>query len=262
MTCDACGLQLHARAGTRFCSTACRMRAHRGHVVPLRMRRLDRWIRHAAKVPRTVAGRAASSTDPATWSTFDQALASSVGDGLGFVLAADGIACIDLDHCLDGGVLAGWAREILDACGPTYVEVSPSGTGLHVFGRGTVGKGDQRGRTIGFPTANVEVDPVTCLPADGVYAARVVLPDGSRHDAAVNLGRRPTFYEHSDSSLLEAHLIDASVNLYGEAARVQFTHFLRSERKFNGPDALIAQVKLDIDHARELASSLPPDVRP
>jgi riboflavin kinase/FMN adenylyltransferase len=52
------------------------------------------------------------------------------------------------------------------------------------------------------------------------------------------------------------------VNLYGEAARVQFTHFLRSERKFNGPDALIAQVKLDIDHARELVSSLPPDVRP
>lgn len=141
MTCDACGLQLHARAGTRFCSTACRMRAHRGHVVPLRMRRLDRWIRHAAKVPRTVAGRSASSTDPATWATFDEALASRVGDGLGFVLAADGIACIDLDHCLDGGVLAGWAREILDACGPTYVEVSPSGTGLHVFGRGTVGKG-------------------------------------------------------------------------------------------------------------------------
>lgn len=141
MTCDACGRQLHARAGTRFCSTACRMRAHRGHVVPLRMRRLDRWIRHVAKVPRTVAGRAASSTDPATWSTFDEALASRVGDGLGFVLAADGIACIDLDHCLDGGVLADWAREILDACGPTYVEVSPSGTGLHVFGRGTVGKG-------------------------------------------------------------------------------------------------------------------------
>lgn len=141
MTCDACGQELHARAGTRFCSTACRMRAHRGHVVPLRMRRLHRWIRHAAKVPRTVVGRAASSTDPATWSTFDQALASSVGDGLGFVLAADGIACIDLDHCLDGGVLADWARGILDACDPTYVEVSPSGTGLHVFGRGTVGKG-------------------------------------------------------------------------------------------------------------------------
>lgn len=144
MTCESCGQQLDARAGTRFCSTACRMRAHRGHVVPLRMRRCDRWIRHAAKVPKTVHGRAASSTDPATWSTFEEALASGVGDGLGFVLAGDGIACIDLDHCLVDGVLADWARAILDSCGRTYVEVSPSGTGLHVFGLGIVGKGRRR----------------------------------------------------------------------------------------------------------------------
>lgn len=128
--------------------------------------------------------------------------------------------------------------------------------------RGPVVDGDHRGRTIGFATANVQVPGFICLPADGVYAGVYTRPDGSRWPCAINLGRRPTFYEHSDSSLLEAHLIDASVNLYGEAARVQFTHFLRSERKFNGPDALIAQVKLDIDHARELVSSLPPDVRP
>lgn len=128
--------------------------------------------------------------------------------------------------------------------------------------RGPVVDGDHRGRTIGFATANVQVPGFICLPADGVYAGVYIRPDGSRWACAINLGRRPTFYEHSDSSLLEAHLIDASVNLYGEAARVQFTHFLRSERKFNGPDALIAQVKLDIDHARELVSSLPPDVRP
>jgi primase-polymerase (primpol)-like protein len=108
------------------------------------MRRRDRWIRHAAKVPKTVHGRAASSTDPATWSTFDQALASHVGDGLGFVLAGDGIACIDLDHCLEGGDLADWAREVLGLAGPTYVEVSPSGTGLHIFGKGVVGKGHRR----------------------------------------------------------------------------------------------------------------------
>jgi len=128
--------------------------------------------------------------------------------------------------------------------------------------RGPVVDGDHRGRAIGFATANVQVPGFICLPADGVYAGVYTRPDGSRWACAINLGRRPTFYEHSDSSLLEAHLIDASVNLYGEAARVQFTHFLRSERKFNGPDALIAQVKLDIDHARELVSSLPPDVRP
>lgn len=116
--------------------------------------------------------------------------------------------------------------------------------------RGTVGQGDQRGRTIGFPTANVEVDPVTCLPADGVYAARVVLPDGSRHDAAVNLGRRPTFHDRAEHSLLEAHLLDFAGDLYGRELRVSFAAFLRGERKFNGVDDLRAQLQHDIAHAR------------
>ena len=116
--------------------------------------------------------------------------------------------------------------------------------------RGTVGQGDQRGRTIGFPTANVEIDPVTCLPADGVYAARVVLPDGSRHDAAVNLGRRPTFHDRAEHSLLEAHLLDFAGDLYGGELRVSFAAFLRGERKFNGVDDLRAQLQHDIAHAR------------
>ncbi|MEN9644565.1 MAG: adenylyltransferase/riboflavin kinase [Actinomycetota bacterium] len=121
----------------------------------------------------------------------------------------------------------------------------------HVFeARGKVVQGDQRGRLLGFPTANVEVPNVTCLPADGVYAGWYLRPDGSRHACAINLGRRPTFYEHADSSLLEAHLLDFSGDLYGEHARVQFTYFLRSERKFDGIDALIGQLKNDIDHAR------------
>ncbi|MEN9822728.1 MAG: adenylyltransferase/riboflavin kinase, partial [Actinomycetota bacterium] len=121
----------------------------------------------------------------------------------------------------------------------------------HAFeARGRVVTGDQRGRTLGFPTANVEVPNVTCLPADGVYAGWYVRPDGTRQACAINLGRRPTFYEHADSSLLEAHLLDFHGDLYGEQAKVQFTHFLRSERKFDGIDALIAQLRDDIDHAR------------
>lgn len=121
----------------------------------------------------------------------------------------------------------------------------------HAFeARGKVVTGDQRGRTLGFPTANVEVPNVTCLPADGVYAGWYVRPDGTRQACAINLGRRPTFYEHADSSLLEAHLLDFHGDLYGEQAKVQFTHFLRSERKFEGIDALISQLRADIDHAR------------
>jgi len=75
------------------------------------------------------------------------------------------------------------------------------------------------------------------------------------HPCAINLGRRPTFYEHADHSLLEAHLIDFDADLYWERARIRFTNFLRSERKFAGIDALVAQLKLDIEHARQLLNS-------
>jgi riboflavin kinase/FMN adenylyltransferase len=121
--------------------------------------------------------------------------------------------------------------------------------------RGVVVKGDQRGRQLGFPTANVEVPNVICLPSDGVYAGWYTRPDGSRHQCAMNLGRRPTFYEHADHSLLEAHLIDFEGDLYGEQARVQFTHFLRGERKFDGIDALIGQLRTDVDRARAVLSA-------
>ncbi|MFW2334628.1 bifunctional riboflavin kinase/FAD synthetase [Ilumatobacter sp.] len=120
--------------------------------------------------------------------------------------------------------------------------------------RGVVVQGDQRGRLLGFPTANVEVSNRVCVPADGVYAGIYERPDGSRHPCAINLGRRPTFYEHADSSLLEAHLIDFEGDLYGEAARIGFLGFLRSERKFDGIDALVEQLKQDIEHAREVTA--------
>ena len=116
--------------------------------------------------------------------------------------------------------------------------------------RGPVVTGDQRGRLLGFPTANVEVRNAMCLPADGVYAGWYERPSGVSHPCAINLGRRPTFYEHADSSLLEAHLLDFDADLYGEQARVRFATFLRSERKFDGVDALIAQLRLDVEHAR------------
>jgi len=118
--------------------------------------------------------------------------------------------------------------------------------------RGPVVTGDMRGRLLGFPTANVEVPNAMCHPADGVYAGWYVRPDGSVHPCAINLGRRPTFYEHADHSLLEAHLLDFSGDLYGEPARVRFQAFLRSERKFDGIDALIAQLKHDIESSRRI----------
>ena len=118
--------------------------------------------------------------------------------------------------------------------------------------RGPVVKGDQRGRLLGFPTANVEVPNGLCLPADGVYAGWYERPSGEIHACAINLGRRPTFYEHADSSLLEAHLLDFDGDLYGEIARVRLAHFLRSERKFDGVEPLITQLTQDVGHTREL----------
>ncbi len=88
---------------------------------------------------------------------------------------------------------------------------------------GIVVKGDQRGHATGFPTANVEVPSLVCLPADGVYAGFYERTNGDVHPCAINLGRRPTFYEHADHSLLEAHLLDFDGNLYGEVAKVRFT---------------------------------------
>ncbi len=116
--------------------------------------------------------------------------------------------------------------------------------------RGHVDTGDQRGRTIGFPTANVRVPPQMCMPSDCVYAARYRRPDGAVYDCAVNLGRRPTFYEDAEHPLLEAYLLDFSGDLYGETAVVQFIDFLRSERRFDGIDSLRAQLDLDIEHTR------------
>ncbi len=101
--------------------------------VPADLTSRDRWVRRAAdKRPLTNDGGSASSTNPATWSTLADARASSVGVGLGFVLG-DGISCIDLDHCLNDGELDPRAVEYLSGIETFYIEVSPSGDGIHAW---------------------------------------------------------------------------------------------------------------------------------
>jgi len=115
--------------------------------------------------------------------------------------------------------------------------------------RGVVEHGDQRGSGIGFPTANLPVPNVMAWPADAVYAGWCRRRNGDRHPCAINIGRRPTFYEHTEQSLLEAHLIGFDGDLYGEQIDVSFVEFLRSERKFDGIDQLVAQLETDIANA-------------
>lgn len=130
------------------------------------------------------------------------------------------------------------------------VEVAAHLLGRQYEVRGEVVRGDQRGRTIGFPTANIAVPQAMCLPADGVYAGRFIDEDSRSWMCALNLGRRPTFVEHSEHSLLEAHLLDFEGDLYGRRVRVTFEKFLRSERKFDGLESLRAQLVADVAAVR------------
>jgi riboflavin kinase / FMN adenylyltransferase len=121
--------------------------------------------------------------------------------------------------------------------------------------RGVVDHGDKRARELGFRTANLDVPTSTCLPADGIYAGWYVTPDGVRHATAISLGKRPTFYERADASLLEAHLIDFDGDLYGQPARVQFVKRLRDELKFDSVEALVEQMALDVDESRTVLAA-------
>jgi riboflavin kinase/FMN adenylyltransferase len=118
--------------------------------------------------------------------------------------------------------------------------------------RGTVTEGDRRGRELGFPTANVALPASIAVPADGVYAGWYLRPDGAHRPAALSLGRRPTFYEEAELSLLEAFLLDFEGDLYGEAARVEFVAHLRSQVRFDSVDDLIEQMNRDVAVTREI----------
>ncbi len=122
--------------------------------------------------------------------------------------------------------------------------------------RGPVTHGDKRGRTIGFPTANVPLGR-HLEPARGVYAVRARLPDGAVVPGVANIGRRPTVNESTESRL-EAHLFDFAGDLYGQEIAVGLHAFLRAERKFASFDELRGQIVADADQARALLTTLDP----
>jgi riboflavin kinase/FMN adenylyltransferase len=124
--------------------------------------------------------------------------------------------------------------------------------GRRFFVDGTVVRGYGRGRTIGLPTANLQVVNET-LPARGVYACWCrELPEAGRapHPAVVNIGHRPTFGAGALS--VEAHLLGFDGDLYGRTLRAEFEERLREERTFAGPEALLRQVQDDVARARRM----------
>jgi riboflavin kinase/FMN adenylyltransferase len=113
---------------------------------------------------------------------------------------------------------------------------------------GTVVHGARRGHKLGFPTANLTPSAVILTPANGVYAARVVW-DTTNHAGVVNIGRRPTFEDLSQTTI-EAHILDFTGDLYGKDVRVEFIERLRPEQRFESAEALISQMRKDVDNSR------------
>ena len=117
--------------------------------------------------------------------------------------------------------------------------------------RGEVVVGDKRGRTIGFPTANVAADPRAVIPARGVYAGSVRV-EAAVYTACTNIGVAPTFDRRE--SRVEAYLLDFAGDLYGKTVDVTFTERIRGEKRFSGIEELKAQIWRDVEKARRLAN--------
>ena len=113
---------------------------------------------------------------------------------------------------------------------------------------GRVGQGKHIGRTMGYPTANVDVPPRKALPAYGVYACYLTV-EGGTYPAVVNVGRHPTLPEGAVT--VEAHVLDSCLMLYGKKVRLDFLHFQRPERRFDTVEDLRAQINADAQGARD-----------
>jgi riboflavin kinase/FMN adenylyltransferase len=118
--------------------------------------------------------------------------------------------------------------------------------------RGLVAHGDKRGRTLGFPTANLVPDAKLVVPDHGIYACRAEV-DGETRVAAVNVGVRPTFTT-GRGLLVEAYLLDFDADIYGRPLRLEFLDRLRGERRFDSVDALIDQMTRDVDETRRVVT--------
>lgn len=151
----------------------------------------------------------------------------------------------------DGGVVSSTA--IRNALGAGDLARAHALLGYDFAVSGQVIHGEKRGRELGYPTANIRLEPDFGL-AHGVYAIRAVV-DGARYGGVASFGRRPHF--DNGAPLLEAHLFDFAGDLYGKTVEVTFLSYLRGEEKFDSLDALIAQMDADSAAARQLLKSKP-----
>lgn len=174
----------------------------------------------------------------------DVALLTAAGAERGFAVA--GVA-------LDGGPQV-WSSTYVRACVSSGdVEGAAEALGRPFSVHGVVVEGDKRGRALGFPTANVPATEVAAVPADGVYAGWLRrLDTGERFPAAISVGTNPTF-DGKRERRVESYVLDRDdLELYGVEVEVCFCHHLRGMEKFDGIDALVAQMHDDVRRTREL----------
>lgn len=165
--------------------------------------------------------------------------------------AANGWDCIAVEPLIvDGRVVS--SSRIRDALRDGETEAAGSLLGSAPFLRGSVVHGDERGRELGFPTANLAFNYSAALPALGIYLGRVHVPHrnvGPDHPALVSVGVRPTF--HDDGRVLvEVYLLDWDGDLYDATLELELDARLREERRFKSVDSLVAQMQLDEADAR------------
>lgn len=124
--------------------------------------------------------------------------------------------------------------------------------------RGEVTEGNQVGRTMGFPTANLKLNSEEAiLPMNGVYAVKVKTPDGETRSGVVNIGFRPTIDDNAGGEVsIEVHIIDFKGYLYGEEIELQFVEYIRPEKKFNSLDKLRARIESDVKACKSIISKL------
>jgi riboflavin kinase/FMN adenylyltransferase len=150
---------------------------------------------------------------------------------------------------LDGEIISSTHVRGLVAAGDVAAAGRFLGSPFHM--RGTVAHGDKRGRTLGFPTANLVPDPRLVVPDHGIYACRAQV-DGQELVAAVNVGVRPTF-KTGRGLLVEAFLLDFEGDIYDRELRLDFLERLRGERRFDSVEALVEQMGRDVVETRRIA---------
>ncbi len=143
-----------------------------------------------------------------------------------------------------------WVRDLL---GEGRVRDARALLGRSHRIRSTVVHGEQRGRELGYPTANLSPEIEGMLPADGVYAAWA-LADGERYGAAVSIGNNPTF-DGIPQHQVEAHLLDQKLDLYDRPIELEFVEFIRSMHKFDSVESLVAQMNADELRIRKLLAA-------